>query len=230
VRARTLQLPEASGARQGLTLACAKSGQAPLRLLIVGDSSAAGVGAATQDDALAGRLARALVRHTGRDVDWALVARTGHTSAQALLALAALPGMTPVDLAVTALGVNDATGRVSPRRWLAELDAVAALLQQRTGAQFVLHCAVPPMQHFALLPQPLRWWMGQQATRLNSALAAHLRSLPGRDMQALPVQLQAQAADLMAPDGFHPGPAGYAAWAEVLAERLARAHGELGLG
>ena len=50
----TERLPEAAGPRQG------RIGAGRLRLLILGDSSAAGVGVATQDLALAGRLAAAL--------------------------------------------------------------------------------------------------------------------------------------------------------------------------
>ena len=55
LRKHALRLPEATGARQG------SSGEgAPLRVLIIGDSSAAGVGVSTQHDALAGQLAIAL--------------------------------------------------------------------------------------------------------------------------------------------------------------------------
>src|SRR5439155_419110 len=66
VRATALKLPEAAGERHGV----AGSGRVALRVLIVGDSSAAGVGVGTQDEAFAGQLAQALVRHlqgqTGR--------------------------------------------------------------------------------------------------------------------------------------------------------------------
>ena len=51
VRRITPRLPEPDGARAGQ----AGSGQ-PLRLLIVGDSAAAGVGVSTQQDALSGQL------------------------------------------------------------------------------------------------------------------------------------------------------------------------------
>ena len=50
VRRRTPRLPEASGARVGVT----GTGK-DLRLLVLGDSSAAGVGVETQSDALLGK-------------------------------------------------------------------------------------------------------------------------------------------------------------------------------
>jgi hypothetical protein len=49
-RARVPSLPEAAGAREGVL----GRGAVALRLLIAGDSSAAGVGVATQQHALAG--------------------------------------------------------------------------------------------------------------------------------------------------------------------------------
>ncbi|MFZ4481665.1 MAG: hypothetical protein ACOYNZ_17420, partial [Rhodoferax sp.] len=70
VRRVTPRLPEPPGAREGTT------GQGPLlRLLIAGDSAAAGVGAACQDAALCGRLVGFLRSH--RTVKWRLLAVNG---------------------------------------------------------------------------------------------------------------------------------------------------------
>ena len=61
-RRRAPALPEAAGPREG------QVGQGPraLRVLVAGDSSAAGVGVAHQDDAFSGYFTRALHRHTTR--------------------------------------------------------------------------------------------------------------------------------------------------------------------
>ncbi len=223
VRRQAQRLPEAEGQRAGVT----GEGLLVLRLLIVGDSSAAGVGAPSQDEALAGHLSRALARRLGGMVRWQVLARSGHTTANALEHLR-VSEIFPADVVVTALGVNDVVGQLSPRRWLQQLDQIDDLLQQRAAApRFTLHSAVPPMHSFPLLPQPLRWLMGAQALRMNRALGRHLLAQPRRGMQALPAHLHGKAAvRLMARDGFHPNPAGYAAWAEALAERLVREWGK----
>ena len=218
VRRVALRLPEAAGARMGL----AGSGELRLRLLIVGDSSAAGVGAATQDEALAGRLSEALAARLGGSVHWQLIAKTGHLSADALVHLQSSE-LQPADVLVTALGVNDVVGQVSPRRWLKSLAQIDALARERAGVRYTLHSAVPPMHAFPLLPQPLRWLMGAHALRMNRALGRTLMQESTRGMQALPAHLHGkEAVRLMARDGFHPAPAGYAVWAEALAERIAR--------
>lgn len=217
VRRRALRLPEAAGPRSG----AAGDGPGELRLLIVGDSSGAGVGAAQQDQALAGRLAQALSRRVGQRVLWQLQATTGHDSADALAALQRAE-LAPADLMLTALGVNDVVGQVSPRRWLATLEAIDKLARERAGVRYTLHSAVPPMHLFPLLPQPLRWMLGAQAAQLNRSLEQALQGRRERGLQAMPALTGAgSAAGLMAEDGFHPGPAGYQLWAEGLAERLA---------
>ena len=69
------RLPDAAAPWHG-TIA----GPRPLRLLVLGDSTAAGVGAPTQDDALAGNLARELNMLTSRGVDFRSVGANGASS------------------------------------------------------------------------------------------------------------------------------------------------------
>src|SRR5262249_14916801 len=98
-RARAPVLPEPALARTGSV------GSGPrLRVLIVGASSGAGVGVASQEAALAGHLSRTLAGTGGVCVHWQLVARSGVNSAKALdLVRAERPAS--ADVAVVALGV-----------------------------------------------------------------------------------------------------------------------------
>jgi lysophospholipase L1-like esterase len=192
---------------------------AALRLLIVGDSSAAGVGAAHQDEALAGQLAQSLATRLGQPVGWQLVATSGHRSEQALAALQAAD-LAPADVLITALGVNDVVDQIAPSRALAALDGIHALAAERAGVRLALHCGAPPMQAFPLLPQPLRWFFGRQAARFNAALSRAIEGQPNRRVVLLPAPMQRNAVALMAEDGFHPGPRGYALWAEALADQV----------
>ena len=112
VRRVTPVLPEAPGPREG------RAGEGPpLRLLILGDSAAAGVGAPAQAEALAGQLASRLAPRF--DLRWTLVARTGDTTRDALQTLATMPGER-FDVVVTSLGVNDVTSGRGPTRWMAD--------------------------------------------------------------------------------------------------------------
>lgn len=212
VRARALTLPEAAGPRRG------ESGNgAPLRLLIVGDSSAAGVGAAAQADALAGQLAEGLAG-THR-LHWRLVARTGATTADTIARLETEEAER-FDVAVTALGVNDVTHAVPLTRWLDGQARLRALLASRFGVRHVVCSGLPPMGAFPALPQPLRAILGLTARRFDTALARALAPDPRATHVAFNLAL---APDLMAEDGFHPSPSGYAVWAQGLVPAIAQA-------
>jgi lysophospholipase L1-like esterase len=192
--------------------------RAALRLLIVGDSAAAGVGAPSQRVALLGQLVDAL--SSDGPVDWRLEARTGATAAGTRLHLAKLDPE-PFDVAVTSLGLNDVTGGRAPAEVLADLVAVVTLLQTRFRVRHVVVSGLPPIGEFPALPQPLRGFLGRRARTLDEALAAWAATTPG--VEHLPLDFardQAAIPSALAADGFHPGPALYAVWARALADRI----------
>lgn len=206
VRRRALILPEPPGDRQGRT------GQGPtLRLLILGDSSAAGVGANHQETALSGRLSTALAPHF--DLTWQLIAKTGSMSGDSLRALERMPPQV-FDIAVTALGVNDVTGNVSLTRWVAQQKAIHHLLRIRFGVRHIFASGLPPMGSFPLLPNPLRWVMGVGSDRLDAAMAQMALDTP--DLSHLKFDLPF-APEYSAADGFHPSELAYQHWADMLA-------------
>lgn len=209
VRRVTPRLPEPDGARAGQ----AGSGQ-PLRLLIVGDSAAAGVGVSQQQDALSGQLIALLSQ--SYQVDWQLHATTGHTTAQVLAAVEQLPKQT-FDIIVTSTGVNDVTAGLSAKRWIKQKQQLIERLTEKFQPQQILLTSVPPMHLFPALPQPLRWYLGQHAQQLNQALAQLTAEQPHCQQVTLNFPMQ---PDYMAQDGFHPAAAAYTIWANTLVDCL----------
>jgi lysophospholipase L1-like esterase len=219
VRRSALRLPEAAGPREGLA---GGTGEPCLRLLVVGDSSAAGVGVAHQHQALAEPLARALAKRLDGPVGWQLLATTGHRAADSVAALQAAASLAPADVMLAVLGVNDAVAMAPARPWLAALDALHASAAERAGVRLSWHTALPPMGRFPLLPQPLRWTMGIEAARLDQALDRHLQGRGDRRRAVLPpTPAGTLPPGWVAEDGFHPGPQGYRRWAEALADQMA---------
>lgn len=209
---RAPRLPEADGPREG------EVGKGErLSLLIVGDSSAAGVGVATQDEALAGHLTRTLAREAQRRVHWQLVAQSGITTAQALdLARRVRPA--PADIAVAVLGVNDVIDQVPSQRAVQQRAALADWLRQAAGVRHVVFAPLPPVHRFPLLPQPLRRVMGDDARRHDDAMARWAATR--NDVSHLPIVLDL-GPEHMAADGFHPGEPVYRVTGEALARFIA---------
>ena len=210
VRRTAPTLPEPTGEREGII------GDGPtLRLLILGDSAAAGVGADTQEAALAGQLAVALAP-TFR-LHWKLLAFTGATTRDILRRLTSEPPAA-YDVVVTSLGVNDVTGRRALDIWRRQQLELIDLLRARLGATLIVLSGLPPMHRFPALPQPLRWYIGSRARDFNRVLAEVAASRPGCEFLALGHEMMDVSA--MASDGFHPGPPIYALWAREAARRI----------
>lgn len=196
-----MKLPEPSGVRSG-----AAGDGPPLRLLIAGDSAAAGVGAATQKEALTGRLVHALADRFR--VDWRLEAKTGLTTPRALGRLSTLE-TPPFDVMVTSLGVNDVTRGMGVGEWLRCQRELRELARDRLGVKLFVASGLPPMGGFPLLPQPLRWYLGRRADEFSERLREQLVQESGAHFLDLRFTLD---STLMAEDGFHPGPRIYQEW------------------
>jgi lysophospholipase L1-like esterase len=206
-RLTTPVLPEPSGDRFG----CSGNG-VRLKLLVAGDSAAAGVGVMLQQDALCGQLVVQLAQtHT---VDWRLVAKTGYTTPE-LMARISSEALPPVDVVVLSLGVNDITSGVLASQWIEQQAGLMALLREQLGAKLIVIAKIPPMHEFTALPQPLRWLLGMRAKRFNALLSEASVHWPNCTLLTPEVDT---APSALASDGFHPGPYTYRRWAEEAAQ------------
>lgn len=218
VRARTPRLPEAGGPVTG----CVAGDGAPLRIAVVGESTAAGVGAERHAEALPGFLAAEVAARTGRAVAWSVHARTGLTAAQVgrdlLGGLARGPRPQVV---VVAVGVNDLLGARTLGRF--EHDVTALLRGVRAaGADVpIVLSGMPPLHRFPSLPQPMRAILGRRARAMDARLRRSAAGLPG--VRHRTFELPADLAAFFASDGFHPGTEGYRRWAAELAPHVADA-------
>lgn len=214
-RRTALRLPPAWGDVRGVAGADLP-GEA-FRLLLIGESTVAGVGVKTFDQALVVCLAEALAERMQRPVRWHACGENGITAEQARQRLLPEALSEPADLALLVFGVNDTTHLTTCKRWQAALRGMAvALREQRMVVAF---SAVPPLQHFRALPWLLRQLLGWRASLLDRELRA-----VAREQQAQYCELSlAFEAHYLAEDGYHPSALGYRVWAQGLAEQLARA-------
>lgn len=209
VRRQTTRLPEALGPRSG------QSGSGPIiKILIAGDSGAAGVGVQSQEQALGGQIAQQLSEYW--TVQWELLAISGLDS-PGLAQLLTNAKASKFDVVVLSIGVNDATALLSPTKWLQWQHQLAELAQDRFDPQLLIHSAMPPMRGLTALPQPLRWFMGRWTTQMNYCLERWLSDGSNRVMTA---PFQGDINSCLATDGFHPGEHGYRVWADEFSRKI----------
>lgn len=213
VRRTTPRLAEAAG-RFG---ACeVPGGQAAWRLLVLGESTAAGVGVSDHRDGLAGRLAEEMAYRSGRPVQWEVSARSGATASVALRTL--LPDDAELyDVVLVALGVNDTLRLQGRKRWRRDMtQLVSSLMRTDLASTCVLLAGVPDLGAFPALPRPLRTLLGWHARALDGELHRLAASWRGVLHAPAPILTGAVFAD----DGFHPNADAYARWARHLADLL----------
>ncbi len=188
---------------------------ATLPLLLMGDSTAAGVGATGTEETIGGQLAAALATETQRRVTLGSVAdsgaRSADLSAQARSALDAHPAVV-----VVLVGANDATHRTSLRVVRRATATAVGILRARNIEVIVATC--PDLGAARNFAQPLRTvvsWQGRRIARAQSVavtaaggVVVPLAMLTGPAFRADPAHLSA--------DLFHPSDRGYRLWADVL--------------
>jgi lysophospholipase L1-like esterase len=213
---RTLpRLPEPAGLRAGSAGADVRA--RPFRVLFVGDSSAAGVGVARQENALAAQASALLSARIGAQVQWQLVARSGINTGQAL-EMVSQGELLPADVLVTSLGANDALAQRSASQFIDDYEALVDKVVHKAGATAVIVTGVPPLHMLPAAPQPLRWYLGQRALGLDAALQEWAQAKDRFAYISLQWDLKHEE---LAPDGYHPGPSHYLRLAQLVAENCA---------
>lgn len=189
----------------------------PLRLAVLGDSTVAGVGSPTEDEALAVLVAERVASTSRRAVH---VVGFGVAGARTATVLAdQLPRLHGAwDAVVLVVGANDATHATPWPRLRA--DAEAMLRRAREIAPVVVLAGTPRFHANEIIPEPLRTMVDRYSGLLRGEQRAAVAAVDGARF----VDLAADASprflgrpEATSVDGFHPSPVGYGFWADAIA-------------
>ncbi|MGB8649979.1 MAG: SGNH/GDSL hydrolase family protein [Mycobacteriales bacterium] len=195
-----------------------------LRLVMIGDSSATGLGCDTPEQTpgalLAGGIARDLSRRVRLDVVAVVGGRSADLDVQVAEAL-----REPVDLAVIMIGANDVTHRVLPGDASRDLGRAVKTLRAAGAAVVVGTC--PDLGTVKPLLEPLRSVAALWSRRLATAQAVAVAENDGIavSLGTLLAPEFSQHPHLWSDDRFHPSPLGYRRVADALLPSLLEACG-----
>lgn len=213
IRATTEMLPPAAGSATGI----AGDGPGrPVRLAVVGESTAAGCGVASHGEGFTGCLARELAARAGRPAAWEAVGQHGATARRIRYRLLPRLGC-GLDVVVLLAGVNDVLTRRAPGQWGDDLAAIVDDLAAR--AEHVVVTGIPPFAAFPALPRTLARYLARRAEALDE-VSRQVCAGRARVMWISSADLFSVDPDFFARDRFHPSAPGYRRWAEVVAHRL----------
>ncbi|MEU0334240.1 SGNH/GDSL hydrolase family protein [Streptomyces sp. NPDC006193] len=188
-------------------------GEPPLRLTMLGDSTAAGQGVHRAGQTPGALLAAGLAAVAERPVELRNVALPGACSddldRQVALVLSASP---PVpDVCVIMIGANDVTRRMPPTRSVRHLSA--AVRRLRTAGAEVVVGTCPDLGTIEPVQQPLRWLARRASRQLAAAQTIGVVEQGGRTVSLgdlLGPEFEENPRELFGPDNYHPSAEGYA--------------------
>lgn len=209
------RLPEASGPNFGEF-----PGSQPFHLLVLGESTVAGVGIPDYKSSLTGQIASALGSRSGKKIFWKAIGESGITLEEAKNKFGSrLPEFLP-DAIVLALGANDVVKLNSQKKWSSDLLDLIDICRSKYPDAPVFVAGVPPLGIFPSLPKTMRFVLGWKARLLDQAssyLSAKLENvfhIPMRKIGSLSPE------GIFCSDGFHPSIQGCSIWGEEIADSI----------
>lgn len=188
-------------------------GEPPLRLTMLGDSTAAGQGVHRAGQTPGALLASGLAAVAERPVELRNVALPGARSddleRQVGLVLSS-PHPVP-DICVIMVGANDVTHRMPPTQSVRCL--AAAVRRLRTAGAEVVVGTCPDLGTIEPVQQPLRWLARRASRQLAAAQTIGVVEQGGRTVSLgdlLGPEFEANPRELFGPDNYHPSAEGYA--------------------
>ncbi|MEW2134525.1 SGNH/GDSL hydrolase family protein [Streptomyces sp. NPDC005435] len=188
-------------------------GEPPLRLALLGDSTAAGQGVHRAGQTPGALLASGLAAVAERPVVLRNVALPGAQSddLERQVALVLASPLPVPDVCVIMVGANDVTHRMPPTRSVRYLSA--AVRRLRTAGAEVVVGTCPDLGTIEPVQQPLRWLARRASRQLAAAQTIGTVEQGGRTVSLgdlLGPEFAANPRELFGPDSYHPSAEGYA--------------------
>jgi lysophospholipase L1-like esterase len=206
-------LPDAAGPTSGI----AGEGTDTVSLLVIGESTAAGLGARTHELALAGRFAYYLSQRIGKRVAWEVVGRAGVTARRTIDELVPLIPGREYDHILIAVAGNDVMKLTPPRRWRRDMTELIGLLRENSPHSRIYLVNCPMIKYAWAVPPPSRqllWQLSQMHDRNARDFTADMKDVQYFEQ---PVVIREEG---FFSDGVHPSEQGYSDWAEAMVERF----------
>ncbi|MFC6082373.1 SGNH/GDSL hydrolase family protein [Sphaerisporangium aureirubrum] len=181
----------------------------PISLVMLGDSTAVGLGMSGPETTPAVVIARGLAEVAGRPVRLGVFGRSGSVSAdlawQVDRALKAEP-----EIAVIFVGANDVTTKTKPAHAVRHLQKAVRRLRE-AGAEVVVGTC-PDLGTVRPIGQPLRWMTRVWSRQLAAAQTVGVIEEGGRTVafaDMLGREFATYPGEMFGPDRFHPSARGY---------------------
>ncbi|HEY0428697.1 MAG TPA: SGNH/GDSL hydrolase family protein [Pyrinomonadaceae bacterium] len=210
VRRKIGRLPDAQGEAAG------KIGEREpfARLLVIGESTAAGVGARTHETALAGQFARFLSAKIEKSVDWHVIGRSGITVKETIYELVPKIPAENYDYVLVALCGNEVLKLRSPRTFRRDMKKLLGILREKNPDATFFITNAPAVRLSPVLPHPIKFILGH----LSALHDANAREFTTEFENVFYFHQPTEVPEDFFADGIHPSEKGYTVWSKRMIE------------
>ena len=210
VRRKIGLLPDAQGNKRGKFGTYSET----VKLLVIGESTVAGLGARTHENALAGQFAKFLSQKIGKSVEWYVIGKNGMTAERTIELLVPQIPDEKFDYILAGVGGNDVLKLSSPFKWRRDMTKLLEILKAKNPDVTIFMTNAPAVHLSPILPHPIKFLLGE------------LSRMHDKNSQEFTAKIKKvyyfhRPNDLTVgffADGLHPSEQGYADWSERMIE------------
>jgi lysophospholipase L1-like esterase len=202
-------LPDAEGPKTGIT----SREETPVKLLVIGESTVAGLGARTHELALAGQFAKNLAVQISKAVEWTVIGKSGVTARQAIEELLPQIPDENFDYILLGLGGNDVLKLSTPVKWRRDMEELLGILRAQCPNAVIFLSNCPMICLSPALPNPLRAILWELSKLHNDNIRELTDKMPRVFYYPQPAGITLEG---FFADGIHPSEGGYADWAAAM--------------
>lgn len=186
-------------------------------LLVLGESTVAGLGARDHERALAGRFAHYLSQKIEKRIEWHVVGRNGVTARRTIDELVPLVPKQAYDHVLLGLGGNDVMKLSSPRKWRSDMLDLIGIIRGFSPSSTIYMSNCPMIVMSPIMPEPIKsilWWLSQMHDANAREFTATLQ-----EVHYFPQPVNVPL-DGFFEDGIHPSEQGYDDWSRAMVEHF----------
>lgn len=191
-------------------------GQGEKHVVLLGESTVAGVGASSESTTLAGNFSRIF----GETYQIETIGKKGLRVKEAFsLYLRHKKSRSKKSEGVILfLGANDCFLLTSPQVFKKELESLIQQIRVDTNAEWIYLAAIPPVHLFPAFSEQMRSFLSKQRAYLQREMEDIASNYPKVIYHSIPMDLQ---PEFFSADGVHPSDWGYQKIAELAIEKMA---------
>jgi lysophospholipase L1-like esterase len=213
IRRKIGRIPDAGGETVGKFGAENES----VKLLVLGESTAAGMGARTHETALAGQFSRFLGEKINKSVEWHVVGRSGITIKETIDELVPKIPDEKFDYILLALCGNEVLKLRSPISFRRDMTKLLSIMREKNPNATFFITNAPAVRLSPVLPNPIKFILGH----LSALHDANAREFTAEMSKVFYFHQPTNVPKDFWADGIHPSEKGYTAWSKRMIEFFA---------